>query len=263
MTTTTSSDGVVTAVTDPANGSVLLRAVKAGEVEATVCRTDVLTGVRSVVRSGAPCVLIGGTGFAYDHEVSPGRDVVYTAVIAGVESAGAAVRVDWAGSVSGWLKSAHAPSVSRAVHVESPPALVRSSRSTILDVPRALPWTSWSPPSGRSWGLSLIATSEAEADAHTALLASGALLWQPNPLLSSRSWWALPGGTSEQQYGSVLGAWLTSVELIEADRPALMMDEPLRMPRWSWQEATGGMTTAQALVAYPTTWDMLLAGIGR
>lgn len=261
-TTVTSSDGVLTAVSSPSKSGVLLRAVFTGAQPPSVTfyRTGP-DGVKHVVRSGDPAPLVSGTAFAYDHEARPG--VAYSYTVKGAsESSAVVVTLPWSGR-GGWLKSVSEPSKSVRVLVGAPLPPSRASNSVTSRVlgaaaPAAAVW----PRSSVESSLEVRSLSPEDRDALWDVLDTGVVRYDEAEALSRRSLYLLPGDVSEEQVGHhVGGVWTLSISVTEVDRPATG-GAPLLMPGWSWVDATRGMASmAEVQAAYPTVWDMLLAGV--
>lgn len=261
--TSTSSDGVVTAVTDPERAGVLLRVAVAGVWECRIWRTDVSSGERIAVRSGDPALVVEGVAYAYDHEARPGRTYAYSATWVGGESTAATVPLAEVAQTA-WLKSARDPSLSRPV-IPAPYASAtmgdQSSYTPVIGA--ANPYVSVQAHLGRSWTLTVYSFTEVDADAVLALLDSGPLLWQPDSASSTRSWWMVAGDVQETQIGGVSGGvWIAAAQTRAVDRP-VTTGEPMLMPGWSWADAVAPYSTmTEVSAAYPDMWSLLLAGLG-
>lgn len=260
--TVTSSDSILTAVTNPSKAGVLLRAVFTGTQPPTVTfyRTGP-DGTKVVVRSGDPAPLISGTAFAYDHEARPGVAYSYT-VKGAAESTAAVVTVPWIDR-GGWLKSVAQPTRSVRVLLTAPLQITRAANVAVTSVlGYANPAAAVFPRAGVTRTMQVRSLSNADRDALWAVLDAGVVRYDEIDALSRRSTYLLPGDATEEQAGyHDNGAWTVTIDMTEVDRP-LTTGAPLLMPGWGWTEATAGfanMTEVQA--AYPTMWDMLKAGV--
>lgn len=259
----TSSDGALTAVTNPAHAGILLRAVLSGTQPPTVTfyRTDP-DGTRQVVRSGDPAPLIEGMAFAYDHEARPGVTYSYT-VTGAAESTAAVLSVPWIGR-GGWLRSISEPSRSVRVLVARPLEFTRAANVALSPVlgatyPAGAVW----PRAGLTRSLVVECLTPADRDALWATLDTGVLRYDEYPSLSQRSSYLLPGDASETQIGfDAGGAWTITIAMTEMARPATN-GAPFLMPGWGWTEAVAGLANmTEVQTAYPNMWAMLLGGAG-
>lgn len=266
--TVTSSDGVITAVTDGTNVGVLLRALDPEPpYELTFLRTDASTGVVEAVYSGEPSLVVEGVAYAYDHLASPGATYSYSIRRPdGTESSGAVVSLPALSECGTLLKCPAVPSLSRAVDLVSVSDRDYPSRvslTTVLDfsAPYAATWVEG------SVVMDLVirtTTKQALADL-SALVRSGlTLLLQPSEAHGIDETYCVVTSHQITRPGGIPGWSMvdTVIQVVGMDRPA-GIGAPLQMPRWSWADAVrpyGTMTEVAA--AYPDMWAMLRAGIG-
>ncbi|GGL27721.1 hypothetical protein H9L10_03510 [Phycicoccus endophyticus] len=262
-----SSDGVVTAVTDEVNASVLLKVTAAiAGGSCTVYRRDV-AGARVPVRSGDPCRLVDGVGVAYDHEAAPGVQYRYTAVIDEVESAAASVMLPWASACTAIVKDVRDPSLSRVVDLIHPWEESWEDPSLFLSVDEAAPPFVTEKRRAAPTGEFTVQTQGREPlERLGALLRHpGAKLLQAHPSHGVPDRWVHLGGVRQPSSGraSGYGPRDVTVAWAELDRP-YHVGAHVRMPRWGWVDATAGYSDLAAVrAAYPRgVWDMMLAGVG-
>lgn len=264
MATVTSSDNVVTAVTDDANGGVLVR-IRPGAGTVRAIRIDVATGARTPVRSGDPVTIISGEGHAYDHEVIPGRASKYVAEVSGVDSQGATVTLAWR-ALGSWLRSPLHPSLSTPVRVIHPIDLTEEAATQVLYPDQSrFPWARGGALRAPSGTYTFRTISETEGRAVRDLIRSG------GPLHLS----AVPESGHDPQWIEVVAmrttrpgetpGWVLrdfTVSFVEVDRP-YHVGAPVLMPSWGWTQAVGPYSTmAGVQAAYGSVWAMMLAGIG-
>lgn len=262
--TFTSGDGVVTVVTDPANAGVLIRVQGEGSW-CTLWRTDP-EGQAVTVRSGDPCVLVYGEGHAYDHETRPGVAYAYHVTLEdGSRSQAVTVTVPWLDPVRDcWIKVVAVPSLStrvRALEFEES----WDSRTGLVPILSGGVHATLDSELPLSGSLTVSTRDKATHDAVVAALsATSVLLIQateahglPDDLYvvrTSRSK-PRPGNTP----GYELRHHVAAVQ--EVVRP-VTAGAPLAFPGWSWSDATRGFANmVDVAAAYPTVWDMLLAGV--
>lgn len=257
----TSSDGIVTAVTDPANLGVLLRVVKTGGATATVWRVQ--DGQAARVRSGDSVLLINGQGFAYDHEVDPDFPAAYYAVVDGAQSASAVVTLAWPQTCTAWLKNPVTPSDSMRVRVMRGWQAGSGFGGSVVGYASpppgqvAYPWATAGAQYAETGTGTLRVYDKPTYDRLQRMLrAQTPLLLQTSPGYGLEDLWFLPTRVDWNRPGDATG-WTRRDAVIGWTQMARPATEgwPLLMPRWSWEQAQVGGP-------YADVWALLTAGIG-
>lgn len=256
----------VTLSVDYTAGTPLADAVDVRKVRVT--RQDPGAAGPVPVRSGDAAWAVEGVGTAYDHEAPLGVAVVYTATAIyadGSEGPQSALSVLVPAPEPGddddlWLKSLDTPELSARVMIVDWPGMTSDGRVETADVAGS-PYraTAYDTHAAPTITVTIDVTGAAKIERVRKLLVDGVLLAQVRPGYLYPDRYFVVGDWSEKPTGK-LGVDEQSMqytfEMAPVERPGTL-DQPLRLPAWSWDVVASQFADWDAVAASYDTWASL------
>lgn len=272
----TSPDGWFAAVVDELWAGVVLSvdytagtaplAGAANVMRVRITRTD--PGADPVpVRSGDPAWAVEGVGTAYDGEAPLGVAVVYTAVPVyadGTTGPSSSLAVTVPAPEPGedrdlWIKSVDEPGLSMRAMIVSWSGGTSAGRQDTADIAGS-PFKAVAYDEHAAEAVQVVVDVPPEdVDRMRELLRSGVLLAQARPGYLFADAFHVPadisGPTPTGKLGSS-GGYQFGWTIEPAERPSTV-DQPMRLPAWSWDTVAEQFGTWDALAASYSTWASL------
>jgi len=264
-TSAVSSDGKITAYTDPAYAGILLSAdfssLTTKPVKVRFYRGSIL------VRSGDPAYSPGGLAVAYDHEAPLGEICSWTAVpifadgTTGTASTPVALTTpSMSADVDCWVKPLADPGLSIGLEVHND--RIEEGDQARLDltyVPgRAHPVGAFDVRTEAAMSITLRTDTKAEKDALREALKVGTVLVQLRSTYGIDDFYALPGDAAFRYFLGMFSPLRdVPVSFVPVDRPPTL-DAPLFIPGRSYADQLQvAPTYAARLATWPTYFDAL------